>query len=240
MKLHVVVCFALLVVLTAGPAIAQKPPKVSNPVLRAGFVYCTVGDSACEAANRVRQDTPSDFVHGENSVSAQFQLGSGSRDLTIGLNTTSRGVFMDFTVQVHQGAVEPPFRAGSPVQRVSPYVNIRGAYFAKENCPETSEVCDYVTHAAMGNWRADGDNTDYTIFWYPAAPAVRPVNNPELTSEVNVRYYRNFNGTGEMFVITTIPKAGGYSLSGLEAKQRKQVYEAGQYDLPFTLTARFK
>lgn len=217
------------------------PPKITNPVLRASFVYCSPGDLACEAANRVRQDMDADYVHGENSVTAEFQLGSGSRDLTIGLPTTSRAVILDFSVQVHQGSVEPSFRGSSPAQLVKAYINIRGAYYAKENCPAASAVCDCVTHAGMGNWRANGDNqTDYAVLWHPEAPASRPINSPELTSNVNVRYYRDYNGTGEAFVITTIPKDGGYSLSGLEAKKRKLTSGAGQYDMPFTLIARPK
>jgi hypothetical protein len=92
----------------------------------------------------------------------------------------------------------------------------------------------------MGNWRANGETTDYAVFWHPTAPSSILVNSPELTSKVNVRFYRNYQGTGETFIVTTIAKDGGYSLSGLEAKQRKQVFRAGQYDMPFTLIARPK
>ncbi len=208
----------------------------SNPVVRASFVYCG-GDANCESSNRVRQDINAEYVHGVDGVKAEFNLGSGSRDLTIGLITSQRSTTFDFSVLVNSGTVMPAWLS-SPVRSVKPYFNVIGAYYAKENCPAESADCHYQARMNAGNWKVSGDNSTYAIMWNPLA-VNRPVNNPDTTSYVNVHYIRN-DGTSEVFIITPILTGAGYALAGMEQVNKKVVKGAGQYDMPFTLTVRPK
>ncbi len=207
----------------------------SNPRVRTSFVYCG-SDENCKAANRVRQDTSAEYVHGVNGVSAEFNLGSGSRDLTVNLLTAQRYVQLDFSVLVNPGTVTPAWWSSAPTQTVKAFFNVLGAYYAKETCPAASAECHYTTRMNLGQWKVSGDQATYAVLWNPLA-TTRPVNSPDTTSYVNVHYIRN-DGTSEVFIITPILTGAGYALAGLEQTNKKNVRGAGQYNMPFTLTVR--
>jgi hypothetical protein len=228
-------CSLLFISEITGQGSANRPPTQNG--VRASFVYCGA-DQNCDAANRVRQDIAADYVHGTNGVDAVFQLGSGSRDLTIKLQTSQRSLQLDFREMVNAGTVVPTWLGTSPVQLVKPGMNVLGAYYAKENCPPTSSDCHYTARFNIGLWTASGDNasTTYAIVWNPLASG-RPVNSPDVTSYVDVHYIRD-DGNGEVFIITPILTGAGYALSGLEQAKKKTVSGAGQFNMPFTLTVR--
>lgn len=236
--------FVLVVVVVGSAGVfaqgnggGKNPPSTANPLVRASFVYCG-GDENCESSNRVRQDTNAEYVHGVDGVKAEFNLVSGSRDLTIGLITSQRSLTFDFSVLVNAGTVMPAWLS-SPVRSVKPYFGVLGAYYAKENCPVESSECNYQARMNAGNWKVAGDNSTYALFWNPIAIG-RPVNSPDTTSYVNVRYIRN-DGTSEVFIITPILTTDAdYALAGMEQANRKVVKGAGQYHMPFTLTVRPK
>jgi hypothetical protein len=133
MKITRLLSIFTMIAAATAVTIAQggKPNKVSNPQVRASFAFCG-GDANCEAANRVRQDTASEYVHGVDGVSAEFNLVSGTRDLTINLITSQRSATLDFTVLVNAGEVMPAWLS-SPVRSVKPHFGVLGAYNAKEN-----------------------------------------------------------------------------------------------------------
>ncbi len=214
----------------------NNSPSVSNPLVRASFVYCG-GNANCELSNRVRQDTNAEYVHGVDGVKAEFNLVSGTRDLTIGLITSQRSLTFDLSVVVNQVGVMPAWLS-SPVRSVKPYFGVLGAYYAKENCPATSSECHYQARMNAGNWKVSGDNSTYALFWNPGATG-RPVNSPDTTSYVNVHYIRN-DGISEVFIVTPILTGAGYALAGMEQVDKKKVNAAGQYHMPFTLTVRPK
>ncbi len=215
----------------------NRPPSISNPLVRASFAYCG-GDTDCEAANRVRQDTAAQYVHGQDGVSAEFNLGSGSRDLTINMLTSQRFVTLDFRVVVNEGTTVPAWWASTPQKTVKAFVNVLGAYYAKENCPPAASECSYQARMNLGGWSVSGDNSSYALLWNPLAVG-RPVNSPATTSYVDVHYIRD-DGSGEVFVITPILTGAGYALAGLEQTSKKVVKGAGQYNMPFALTVRPK
>ena len=216
-----------------------KPPRVTNPVVRAEFVHCG-GDTNCESMNRVQQDIAgSPYVHGVDGVSAEFNLVSGSRDLTINMLTSHRSAALDFSVMVNPGSAAPAWLTNTPRQTVKVFINVLGAYYAKQNCPAENATCDYQARMNMGGWKVSGDNSTYALFWNPTA-VNRPVNSPDITSYVNVHYVRDDGSGSEAFIITPIPKSEGFSLAGLESTLRKTVTGVGQFDMPFMLTVRPK
>lgn len=228
----------VLVVLAAGAAAQSGEDflrRATNPGVRGSFVYCGP-DPNCEAGNRVRQDSTFDYVHGSEGVEAVFNIVSGSRDLTFNLLTSQRKVELDFSVLVNTGAVSPAWLSSSPVQLVKAGINVRGAYYAKENCPAESAECHYTGQMAIGSWKVANDTSSYAAFWNPLATN-RPVNSPDTTSYVDVHYIRN-DGNGEVFIITPILTGAGYALSGLEQVNKRVVRGAGQYNMPFTLKVR--
>jgi hypothetical protein len=234
------VTFVLSVMSISGLAQGKGKPggggSTSNPVVRASFVYCG-GDANCESSNRVRQDIDAEYVHGVDGVSAEFNLVSGTRDLTVGLVTSQRSITFDLSVLVNQGAVTPAWWLSSPVVSVKPYFGVLGAYYAKETCPPEASECHYTARMNAGNWKVSGDNSTYALFWNPLTN--RPVNSPDTTSYVNVHYVRN-DGISEVFIITPILTEATYALAGLEQVNKKVVKGAGQYHMPFTLTVRPK
>ena len=216
-----------------------KPPKVTNPVVRAEFVHCG-GNTDCETANRVQQDVAgSPYIHGVDGVSAEFNLASGSRDLTINMLTSQRRAALDFRLMVNAGTSTPTWLFNSPRQTVKVFINVLGAYYAKETCPPANSTCDYQARMNMGGWGVSGDNATYALSWNPTA-VNRPVNSPDATSYVNVHYVRDDGSGREVFIITPIPNNEGFALAGLESTLRKTVTGVGQFDMPFTLSVRPK
>lgn len=229
----------MILMVAAAGAVAQTKAgafrPATNPGVRGAFVYCGP-DANCQSGNRVRQDNTADYVHGSEGVDAVFNIVSGSRDLTINLLTSQRKVQLDLSVLVNSGAVAPSWLSSSPVQLVKAGLNVRGAYYAKENCPAASAECHYTAQMALGSWKVSGDTATYGAYWTPLITN-RPVNTPDLTSFVDVHYIRD-DGNGEVFIITPIPTGSGYALAGLEQVKKKDVQGAGQYHMPFTLTVR--
>jgi hypothetical protein len=226
--------------LFASAIIAQKPPKISNPGVTAEFAACGANDLVCLSGNRVRQDLAGNpFTDGLNGVSAVFNLGSGSRDLTINLITSQRSVVFDFSVVTDAGTTPPAWILSAPVQAVKPSINVLGAHNAKELCGSAAACnINYQTRMNAGLWKADGyTSVTHALLWNPAASG-RPVNAPQPSVPVNVNYVKD--ATGEVFVITPIPNNAGQSIAGLESSSRKSATSAGQYDMPFTLTVKFK
>lgn len=236
--------FALLTILFLAQTFSYaqkggKPPGVTNPVVQAEFVQCG-GDPNCDSVNRVQQDIAgSPYVHGVDGVSAEFNLASGSRDLTINMLTSHRAAVLDFSVMVNSGSVAPAWLMSSPRQTLKVFINVLGAYYAKQNCPAENATCDYQARMNIGGWKVSGDNSTYALLWNPTA-VNRPVNSPDTTSYVNVHYIRDEGNGSEAFVITPIPNDEGYALAGLESTLRKTVAGVGQFDMPFMLTVRPK
>jgi hypothetical protein len=233
MKIIPTLIAALALGVTAN-AFSQRT-KIVNPGAVVKFGYCATAPdpAACEAANRVRNDFDYPYTNGADGVSAVFNLGSGSKDLTVGLVTSQRSLWLDFTDHVTSSAAAPSWWSSAAVQNVKPFFNVLKAYRAKELC--TSDPCDvdFVTALNVGNWRAMGSTVDYALLWNPGA-TTRPVNSPETSSAVNVHYHKN--GVDESFTITPIANNNGLVVAGLESTVRKSVTSAGQYIMPFTMT----
>ena len=216
----------------AQNAASQRAAKVTNPGVTAAFVYCAAGDSNCETANRVRNDSATPYQNGVGGVSAVFNVISGSQDLTIGLYQARSAIF---DLRVNTGGGVAGLWTSTP-QLVQPYFNVRHAYNAKLNCG-TAATCDInlITDMNAGGWKVSGSNVSYAMFWNPNA-TTRPVNTPDITVRVNVHYVKDING--EVYTITPIPNGTGLVIAGLEATSGRTVTAAGQYHMPFTLTVR--
>ena len=234
MKLLMYIGALLLFILPAG-AVAQKA-KITNPGASASFGFCTSGDAACESANRVRNDLARPYVNGTEGVSAVFNLGSGTRDLTINLITSQRSAWLDFTENTYAGNPHPTWWSTAPSQNVKPFINVLKAYYAKELCVPAADgscVNDYLTAMNTGNWKVG--TTDYKLQWNPNSQATY-INTAETTSAVNVRYVRTAGGA-ESFTITPVPNlSSGRIIAGLEATASRKTTAAGQYKMPFTMT----
>lgn len=214
---------------------------VTNPGAIVSFGYCAADPdpAACEASNRVRNDFGYPYTNGQDGVSAVFNLASGSRDLTIGLNLSQRSLFFDFTDHV-AGSVTPAWWSTSKVLNVKPYLNVLKAYYAKENCTTPDPItgnydCHLVTRMNAGQWTAPGSTATMAALWNPEA-TTRPVNSPEKTSYVNVHYHRD--AVSETFTITPIANSNGLIVAGLESNNKRTVSSAGQYIMPFSMTVR--
>ena len=229
---------ALAALALATNASSQKPPTATNPGVTAQFASCAADDANCKFANRVRNDIATPYANGVNGVSAVFFV-SGSRDLVIQLNNSTRSALFDFANVTSSGGA-PGWALSSPEQLVKPNFNVFGAYYARENCVPTPGDCskDYVTRMNAGLWQVSGvSNTTYALLWNPTA-TTRPVNSPQPTVPVNVHYSRT--GTNEVFVITPVPNGVGQSIAGLEVTKGRSVTGGGQYNMPFTLTVRLQ
>lgn len=235
----------LILVTTVQTSNAQKV-RVTNPAVRVGFVFCASGETACEAANRVRQDTISEYVDGVDGVSAVFNVASGTQDLTINLIISRRSVWFDF-IEVYKvvnnaGDYVVPSWNQTP-QNVKPGFNVLKAYNAKLLCGSETvpgdpvNGCNYKTAMNAGNWSVGG--IEYAMQWNPESTFKAVVNEQGPTSYVNVHYQNN--GSGDVYTITPIPTpASEQPISGLAKTVRKSTTNAGQYVMPFTLVVRPK
>jgi hypothetical protein len=233
MKIIPTVVVALL--LCAGVNAFSQKTKVVNPGAVVKFGYCAAAPdpAACETSDRVRNDFDYPYTNGAEGVSAVFNLVSGSKDLTVGLVTSQRSLWLDFTDHVVGSADAPSWWLAAKSQNVKPFFNVLKAYRAKELCASDPCDVDFVTALNVGNWRASGSNVDYALLWNPGATA-RPVNSPETSSAVNVHYHKA--GIDESFTITPIANNNGLVVAGLESTVRRSVTSAGQYIMPFTMT----
>jgi hypothetical protein len=220
--------------------------KVVNPGAVIQFVTCAQGDTVCQAANRVRSDGGGSYTNGSQGVSAVFNLVSGSRDLTF--STGTRSVVFDFSSPADT-VNAPAWWYTSPVQSVKPFMNVGGAYFAKEQCG-TAATCNinYVTRINAGQWSVAGSSkTTYAALWNPHPDQQRPVNSPYSTSPVNVNYIKD--SSGERFIITPLPSSdctvgtaceSNPIIAGLEITSGRSVTSGGQYHMPFTMTVTLR
>lgn len=214
---------------------APKPPPPQDVGLSVRFVYCAPGDATCIQQNRVRNDFDLDYVNGSEGVAAVFNIVSGTNDLTLNLSTsaTRRPVIdlIDLTADSSNQMV--PSWHSTP-QYAKWFFNVQQAYLAKKNC--LLAPCDMVTTmTSSGN--VSGDSATYSLQWKPVS--AQPINSPETTSQVNVHY--DVIGGVDVWTVTPLPNGSGKILGGL-AKQGGHPNggggPAGQYLLPFTLTAR--
>jgi hypothetical protein len=232
---------AVLTLCAAANAFSGKT-KLVNPGAIVQFAACAQDDTACRSANRVRSDGDGSYTNGSQGVSAVFNLVSGSRDLTFSSGT--RSVTFDFS-EAFYTMNAPSWWYASPVQSIKPFMNVGGAYFAKEQCG-TATTCNinYVTRLNAGQWSIPGSSkTTYAILWNPDPDQPRPVNSPYSTSPVNVNYVKD--SSGERFIITPLQSSDcgvGSSceadpiIAGLEVTSGRSVTSGGQYHMPFTMT----
>jgi hypothetical protein len=231
----------LIVVLTfASATFAQvsKASTVTNPGVKAEFVFCAAGDTACENGNRARQDKAnSPYIDALDGVSAVFNLVSGSNDLTVNLNNAKRTVHYDFREIAAFGNPQPAWWYSAPQQDLNAFINVLGAYNAKLQCGGAA-TCDinYITGMNGGGFTIS--RVSYALQWHPAS--TQPyINTPETTSPVNVHYVKD--AAGEVFTITPLPNANtSRSIAGLQGTSGKTASASGQYVMPFTLTVHFK
>lgn len=225
--------------------LAQKPPKTQDIGVRARFVYCTPPGSdaesqaayaTCIQQNRVRNDLDRDYVNGQEGIDAYFRIVSGSNDLTINLLTLpTRRTIIDLfdLIPESSGQMIPAWR--STPQYAKWHVNVRRAYLAKTFCGG-SFPCD-MTSVMSSTVEISGDNATYYLQWFPES--TRPVNSPEITSRVNVRY-DVIDGI-EVWTITPLPNTTSVRMvAGLAKSLRNRIDAAGQYQVPFTLTAKLQ
>jgi hypothetical protein len=228
----------LLALAPIGNAQKAKPLRVQDIGLRVRFAYCTPTDAACITQNRIRNDFDLDYVNGSESVAAVFNIVSGTNDLTINLLTTSsrRAVIDLFDLTPESSGQMVPSWHSTP-QLAKWFFNVQHAYLAKTACGG-SYPCDMVS-TMTSSCDVAVDNATYYLQWKP--DSAKPVNSPEVTSQVNV-HYDVISGV-EVWTVTPLPNASQRILAGL-AKEVKGSHPgntgnsaAGQYLVPFTLTA---
>lgn len=226
-------------------ALAQKPLKPQDIGVRARFVFCTPPGSdaesqavyaACIQQNRVRNDEDRDYVNGQEGIDAFFRIVSGSNDLTINLLTLpTRRTIIDLfdLIPESSGQMIPAWRA-TP-QNAKVFFNVRRAYLAKSFCGG-SYPCD-MTSVMSSTVEIGGDNATYYLQWFPESS--RPVNSPEITSRVNVRY--DVVDGVEVWTVTPLPNLSSNRIvAGLAKSTKNRTDPAGQYLVPFTLTAKLQ
>ncbi|HXG83443.1 MAG TPA: hypothetical protein VNI84_05380 [Pyrinomonadaceae bacterium] len=215
--------------------------KVTNPGVRAQFLACDDSTIGCEnqAVNRVRMDGNTQYIDGQEGVSAVFNVGSGSMDLTINLITSQRSVILDFS-DVHKfynnaGNWVVPSWYSAP-QQVKPHFNVLKAYNAKLNCGDAVAGCALRTAMNAGGWKVGGDKAEYALQWNPESTFKAVVNEQGPTSYVNVFYQNKGDGTGDVFTITPIPNSDSNKVvSDLAKTLNRTTSNAGQYVMPFKL-----
>jgi hypothetical protein len=222
--------------------------KTTDIGVKARFVYCAPPGSdsesqaiyaACVQQNRVRNDVDRDYVNGLEGVAAVFNIVSGSNDLTINLLTLpTRRVVIDLFDMI----TDPQTYPATPTWHSTPqyakwFFNVREAYLAKTFCGG-SYPCD-MTSTMTSSGNVSVDNATYYLQWKP--DSVKPVNSPEITSQVNV-HYDVINGV-EVWAVTPLPNATSQRIVAGLVKELKGSHPgkpsndpAGQYLVPFTLT----
>ena len=225
--------------------VTEKGNQLQDIGVIASFVYCAPAGSdpesqaayaACIQQNRVRNDLDREYVNGQEGIDAYFRIDSGSNDFTLNLLTLpNRRIVIDLfdLTPESSGQAVPAWR--STPQNAKVFFNVRRAYLAKTFCGG-SYPCDMTT--VMGSTiDIDADNATYYLNWFPESP--RPVNLPEITSRVNVRY--DIIVGVETWTVTPLPNLSSNRIVGGLAKSSKNRSEAaGQYLVPFTLTAKLQ
>lgn len=238
----VIVVTALLVLSTA--AFAQKggkpkPSPTPTPVpvvVTAQFNHCVAGDTACETANRVRQDVNRAFTSGSEGVSIANAT-SSTGDIVIYLENSTRSVVYDLRDRVHDGNPQPTW-TGTPqnfkVQFVLHDANLLKTY---GSCASSS-VCEENMVSAMNGGFYIG-KVRYRFQWNPGS-VLQYINWVEPTSAVNINYKRDEGGqTWTVTPIETSPFSGRY-LAGMQVEDRNRISFGGQYNMPFHLVISVK
>jgi len=224
---------------------AKGANKTTDIGLNVRFVYCTPpgSDSASQAAyaacvqqNRVRNDVDRDYANGSEGVGAVFNIVSGSNDLTINLNTSTRRLILDLydLIPASSGQMFPSWH--TTPQYAKWFFNVQQAYLAKTFCGG-GHPCDMISDMTS-SCDVSVDNATYYLQWKP--DSIKPVNSPETTSRVNV-HYDVINGV-EVWTVTPLPNATSQRIVAglarqLNGKGKTMSEPAGQYLAPFTLTA---
>jgi hypothetical protein len=224
---------------------AKGANKATDIGLNVRFVYCAPpgSDSASQAAyaacvqqNRVRNDVDRDYANGSEGVGAVFNIVSGSNDLTINLNTSTRRLILDLydLTPASSGQMFPSWY--STPQYARWFFNVRQAYLAKTFCGG-GHPCDMISDMTS-SCDVSVDNATYYLQWKP--DSVKPVNSPETTSRVNVHY--DVINSVEVWTVTPLPNVTSQRIVAglarqLNGKGKTMSEPAGQYLAPFTLTA---
>lgn len=225
--------------------VTEKGNQLQDIGVIASFVYCAPPGSdpesqaayaACIQQNRIRNDNSQPYVNGEEGIDAVFRIVSGSNDLTVNLLTLpTRRTVIDLydIVPESSGQLIPSWQ--STPQNAKWHFNVRQAYLAKTFCGG-SYPCDMVS-VMSSTVNVSGDSATYYLQWFPES--TRPVNSPEITSRVNVRY-DVIDGV-ETWTITPLPNLNsGRMVAGLTKAIKNRQQAAGQYLVPFTLTVRLQ
>jgi hypothetical protein len=224
---------------------AKGANKVADIGLNVSFVYCAPpgNDSASQAAyaaciqqNRIRNDVDSDYANGSEGVGAVFNIVSGTDDLTINLNTSTRRLILDLydLIPASSNQMFPSWH--TTPQYAKWFFNVQHAYLAKTYC-SGSHPCDMIS-TMTSSCDVTIDNATYYLQWKP--DSVKPVNSPEITSQVNVNY-NVINGV-DVWTVTPLPNVTSQRMVGglarqLNGKGKTITEPAGQYLVPFKLTA---
>jgi hypothetical protein len=224
---------------------ARGANKTTDIGLNVRFVYCVPAGSdatsqaayaACVQQNRVRNDVDRDYANGLEGVGAVFNIVSGTNDLTINLNTSTRRLVLDLydLLPASSGQMFPSWH--STPQNARWFFNVRQAYLAKTFCGG-GHPCDMISDMTS-SCDVTVDNATYYLQWKP--DSTKPVNSPETTSRVNV-HYDVINGV-EVWTVTPLPNSNSQRIVAglarqLNSKGKTMSEPAGQYLAPFTLTA---
>jgi hypothetical protein len=225
---------------------AKGANKVADIGLNVRFVYCVPAGSdpasqaayaACVQQNRVRNDVDRDYANGSEGVGAVFNIVSGSNDLTINLlSAAARRAVIDLydLTPASSGQMFPSWH--STPQYAKWFFNVRQAYLAKTFCGG-GHPCDMISDMTS-SCDVTVDNDTYYLQWKP--DSIKPVNSPESTSRVNV-HYDVINGV-EVWTVTPLANTTSQRIVGglareLKAKGKTMAEPAGQYLVPFRLTA---
>jgi hypothetical protein len=223
--LLLVLALPLLVSAQPGARRPSPSPTPTPPVISAQFVFCAAGDTACETANRVRQDVDRPMVNGQENVSI---TSSGEFRIAVG----NRSIMYDLRDRVHTGNPQPAWT--SAPRLVKPGFVSPGVYSAKTLSGCSSEpTCEYNHVTTLNGGGFTIDRIYYRLQWNPDS-ILQYINWVEDTSYVNVNYRKD--ATGETYTITPIATfLGGPYLAGLQGEKGNNITFAGQYNLPFTL-----
>jgi hypothetical protein len=226
-------------------AVTAKGNQAQDIGVTARFVYCAPPGSdpdsqaayaTCIQQNRIRNDIDRDYVNGEEGIDAVFRIVSGSNDLTVNLLTLpTRRTVIDLYDLVPESAGQLIPSWQSTPQYAKWHFNVRRAYLAKTFCGG-SYPCDMTT-VMSSTVNVSGDNASYYLQWYPES--IRPVNSPEITSRVNVRY-DVVNGVETWTVTPLTNGTSGRIVAGLAKAAKNRTDAAGQYFVPFTLTVKLQ
>jgi hypothetical protein len=231
----------LIVAILTLPAIAaaqkakpQPSPTPTPAVITAQFNFCLAGDTACETANRVRQDVNRPYTNGSEGVWIANTTNS-SRDIVIYLENSTRSVIYDLRDRVHTGNPQPTWTSSPQNFKVQFVVHDANLLKTTGQCA-TSSVCEANKTSAMNGGFYIG-RVRYRFQWNPGS-VLQYINWVEPTSPVNINYRRD--STGQTWTITPIQKDNSYYLAGMQVEDGRNITFGGQYNMPFSLVIKVR